>query len=196
MVFDGLTRPAYRLAKGVEQEMSNHEQHEQSHSSVKRKTMSRRQFLSYTLGGAGAFMAGGVVLPMIRFAVDPILQKKTGGTFVKVAEESAITSEPKEFKYQIHQVDGWYESDPVRTAWIARDQNGAIFALSPVCKHLGCTVNWNTQNDNQYFCPCHEAKYSFDGKNLKVAPAPLDEYEVEVRDGWVYLGPVKANTRV
>lgn len=140
-------------------------------------------------------MAGGVVLPMIRFAVDPILQKKTGGTFVKVVEESKITSEPQEFKFQVHQVDGWYESDPELSAWIARGQDG-IYALSPICKHLGCTVNWNSHNDNQYFCPCHDAKYSIDGKNLKVAPAPLDEYEVEVRDGWVYLGPVKPNTRV
>ena len=175
--------------------MSNHEQHDQAHGSVKRKEMSRRQFLSYTLGGAGAFMAGGMMLPMIRFAVDPILTKKTEGTFVKVVEESKITNEPQEFKFQVHQVDGWYESDPEMAAWITRGQDG-IYALSPICKHLGCTINWNSQGDNQYFCPCHEAKYSVDGKNLKVAPNPLDEYEVEIRDGWVYLGPIKPNSRV
>ncbi len=175
--------------------MSNHEQHDTEHTSVKRKQMSRRQFLSYTLGGAGAFMAGGMALPMIRFAVDPILAKKTEGTFVKVVEESKITSEPQEFKFQVHQVDGWYESDPQMAAWITRGQDG-IYALSPVCKHLGCTINWNTQGNNNYFCPCHEAEYTIDGKQLKVAPNPLDEYDVKVQDGWVYLGPIKANTRV
>ncbi|XEC92727.1 ubiquinol-cytochrome c reductase iron-sulfur subunit [Paenibacillus tarimensis] len=176
--------------------MSNHEHREAAHQPVKRKEMSRRQFLSYTLGGAGAFMAGGTILPMIRFAVDPILTKKTEGTYVKVVEENKITNAPQEFKFQIHQVDGWYESDPELAAWISRDQQGNIFALSPVCKHLGCTINWNTQNDNQYFCPCHEAKYSPDGKNLKVAPNPLDEYDVKLENGFVYLGPIKPNTRV
>lgn len=136
------------------------------------------------------------MLPMIRFAVDPILTKKSEGTLVKVVEESQITSEPQEFKFQIHQVDGWYESDPVMAAWITRGQDGKIYALSPICKHLGCTIQWNSQQDNQYFCPCHDAKYSIDGENLKVAPNPLDEYQVEIRDGWVYLGPVMPNTRV
>ncbi len=133
---------------------------------------------------------------MVRFAVDPILTKKTEGTFVKVVEESKITNEPQEFKFQVHQVDGWYESDPEMAAWIAKDSQGNVFALSPVCKHLGCTINWNSQNDNQYFCPCHEAKYTKEGKNLKVAPSPLDEYDLKIEDGFIYLGPVKPNTKV
>ncbi len=59
--------------------MSNHEQHETEQKPVKRGEMSRRQFLSYTLGGAGGFMAAGISLPMIRFAVDPVLTKKAIG---------------------------------------------------------------------------------------------------------------------
>lgn len=176
--------------------MSNHEHHDSAHQPVKRKEMSRRQFLAYTLGGTTAFLAAGPVLPMVRFAVDPILTKKTEGTFVKVVEESKITNEPQEFKFQVHQVDGWYESNPEMAAWIAKDDQGNVFALSPVCKHLGCTINWNSQNDNQYFCPCHEAKYTKEGKNLKVAPSPLDEYDLKIEDGFIYLGPVKPNTIV
>ncbi|WP_028561268.1 ubiquinol-cytochrome c reductase iron-sulfur subunit [Paenibacillus pinihumi] len=176
--------------------MSNHEHHETAHQPVQRKEMTRRQFLAYTLGGTTAFLAAGPVLPMVRFAVDPILTKKTEGTYVKVVEESKITPEPQEFKFQIHQVDGWYESDPELAAWIAKDDQGNIFALSPVCKHLGCTINWNTQKDDQYFCPCHEAKYTKEGKNLKVAPNPLDEYDLKIENGFIYLGPVKPNTKV
>ncbi|MBD2845142.1 ubiquinol-cytochrome c reductase iron-sulfur subunit [Paenibacillus sp. IB182496] len=177
--------------------MSNqNNSNEAAHQPVKRKEMSRRQFLAYTLGGASAFMAMGPVLPMIRFAVDPLLTKESQTSFVKVVEESQVTAEPQEFDFQIHQVDGWYESDPKLTAWISRDEQGNVFALSPVCKHLGCTINWNTQNDNEYHCPCHDAKYTKEGKNLAVAPNPLDEYEVEIRDGFVYLGPVVPNQHV
>lgn len=141
-------------------------------------------------------MMGGAVLPMVRFAVDPLLIKKEGGNFVKVVEESKITAEPQEFKFKIHQVDGWYESEPELVAWISKAEDGKIFALSPVCKHLGCTIFWNTKGRSEYDCPCHDARYSKDGKNITVANTPLDEYEVDVKDGFVYLGPIIANTRV
>lgn len=174
--------------------MSNHDQN--AHRPVKRNEMSRRQFLSYTLGGATAFMAAGVTLPMVRFAVDPILKKKSGSTLIKVVEESKVTNEPQEFKFKIHQIDGWYVSDPEQTAWIRKDEQGKYYALSPVCKHLGCTIGWNTEKNNEYVCPCHGAHYTIEGKNLSVAPKPLDEYELEVKEGWIYLGPIKENTRV
>lgn len=176
--------------------MDHNKQQDAAHAPAKRSDMTRRQFLSYTLGGAGAFMAGGAILPMIRFAVDPILQKKEAGNYVKVIEESKVTVEPTEVKFQIHQVDGWYESDPKLAAWISKDASGTIFALSPVCKHLGCTVSWGgAATPNQYHCPCHGAIYTKDGKTLKVSPKPLDEYEVKVDNGWVYLGPIVPNSR-
>lgn len=175
--------------------MSNHEQHDSEQQPVKRNDMSRRQFLSYTLGGTTAFMIGGAVLPMIRFAVDPLLAKGSSSSLVKVVEASKISNEPQEFKFKVHQKDGWYESNPSLVAWISKDAEGNVFALSPICKHLGCTVFWNTKGLNEYDCPCHDARYTKDGKNITVANYPLDEYEVEVIDGNVYLGGIKKNTR-
>lgn len=177
--------------------MGHNEQQETVHKPVRRKEMTRRQFLSYTLGGAGAFMAGGAILPMIRFAVDPLLQPKQEGSFVKVIEESKVTNEPQQVDFKVHQVDGWYESDPKMQAWISKDDSGKVFALSPVCKHLGCLVGWSgSEAPNQYHCPCHGARYEKNGKNLVVAPKPLDEYQVKIDNGWVYLGPLQANQHV
>lgn len=165
---------------------------------VLKKEMSRRQFLTYTLGGTGGFLAALPLIPMIRFAVDPILQSKGEGEWVKVVEVDKITTEPTEFSFSKLQVDGWYKSEPTFVAWISKDDAGNIFALSPICKHLGCTVNWNSKAEfpNEYFCPCHDARYTKDGKNIVVAPAPLDEYDVKVENGFVYLGNLKPNTRV
>jgi len=177
--------------------MDHNQQHETSHKPIKRNEMTRRQFLSYTLGGATAFMAGGAIIPMLRFAVDPLLQKKAETAFVKAIEEKDVTKEPKSIDFKVHQVDGWYESDPKLQAFVAKDDSGKIFALSPVCKHLGCTISWSGEEaPNLYHCPCHGARYTKDGKNLKVAPKPLDEYQVKVENGWVYLGPLESNTRV
>ncbi|CAM3944919.1 ubiquinol-cytochrome c reductase iron-sulfur subunit [Cohnella lubricantis] len=177
--------------------MDHNEQQETAHKPIKRNEMTRRQFLSYTLGGATAFMGMGAVLPMLRFAVDPLLQKKQSGDFIKVIEESKVTSDPQQVDFQVHQVDGWYESDPKMEAYIAKGSDGQVFALSPICKHLGCTISWSgAEAPDLYHCPCHGAQYSKDGKNLKVAPKPLDEYQVKIENGWVYLGPLQANTRV
>ena len=52
-----------------------------------------------------------------------------------------------------------------------------IVALSPVCKHLGCTVDWDTDkaNPDHFYCPCHGGLYTKDGSNVKGTPpvAPL-----------------------
>jgi len=173
--------------------MSEQHHHDKEHGEkpFTRREMSRRQFLSYTLGGSGAFMAAGMLVPMLRFAVDPILQPKQKGEWVKVVEEAKITEEPQSFSFNVPQVDGWHYSEPELTAWIAKE-NGKIFALSPICKHLGCTVKWDS-NKSEYLCPCHGALYSKEGKNLTVAPAPLDEYQVKIENGFVYLGELRAN---
>lgn len=188
------------LVKGVEHEMhnaNNHDHHDEEMKPVARKEMSRRQFLSYTLGGTTAFLAMGPVIPMLRFAVDPILEKKAGTDWVKVAKESDVTTEPKTVSFKVHQVDGWYESEAELTAWIAKDENNKVYALSPVCKHLGCTIGgWEADAKGEYVCPCHGARYDKNGKNLAVAPVPLDEYSVKVDAGNIYLGAIVPNTRV
>jgi menaquinol-cytochrome c reductase iron-sulfur subunit len=175
-------------------DQANQENRNQSKAGARRE-MSRRQFLSYTLGGAGAFMAANTVIPMVRFAVDPILQTSGESGWVKVVAESDIKAEPQSFTFKVHQVDGWYESDVELSAWIAKE-NGSIFALSPICKHLGCTINWNSEHNNEYVCPCHGAHYTKEGKNLVVAPAPLDQYDVKIENGFVYLGALRPNSIV
>ena len=175
-----------------------HEANPTGDKPVLKKKMSRRQFLTYTLGGTGGFLAAMPLIPMLRFAVDPLLQPKGEGDWVKVVSVDEITNEPKEFTFSKLQVDGWYSSKPKLTAWISKDANGDIFALSPVCKHLGCTVNWNDNKDfpNEYFSPCHGAHYTKEGKHLAIASAPLDEYDIRIDNGFVYLSNLKPNSKV
>jgi cytochrome b6-f complex iron-sulfur subunit len=39
----------------------------------------------------------------------------------------------------------------------------ASYAISPVCTHLGCTVEWKAES-NRFICPCHGSQYSSTGK--------------------------------
>ncbi len=159
--------------------------------SEKDHNVSRRQFLTYTLTGVGGFMAAGVVLPMARFAIDPVLQTTGEGDMHAVTEVSELTDEPQRFDFSYEQEDAWYTSETTNSAWIYLDGDD-IVALSPVCTHLGCTVNWNSNENhpNEFFCPCHGGRFEKDGTNVAGTPPtePLHRYKVEVRDGTVYLG--------
>lgn len=156
--------------------------------------VSRRQFLNYSLTGLGGFMAAGMLIPNIRFAIDPIFQEKSAaGDLINVGlSESDITEEPQRVDWLVEQVDGWYESEINRTAWVFKDDKGDIQAFSPVCKHLGCFVSWDSSErfPNEFYCPCHDGRYYKDGTNVPGSPplAPLDVYEHKIENGMLYLG--------
>ncbi|GAA0444326.1 menaquinol-cytochrome c reductase iron-sulfur subunit [Lentibacillus halophilus] len=159
-----------------------------------KKSVSRRQFLNYTLTGAGGFMAAGLIVSPLRMAIDPVLQKSSASgdyTNVKLAVED-ITNEPQRVEWKIDQVDGWYESKVTKAAWVYKKENGDIVALSPICKHLGCFVSWEGSDDypDEFYCPCHGGRYYKSGVNVPNTPptAGLDIYEHKVENGMLYLG--------
>jgi glycine/D-amino acid oxidase-like deaminating enzyme/nitrite reductase/ring-hydroxylating ferredoxin subunit len=47
-----------------------------------------------------------------------------------------------------------------------RDAGGALHAVSPVCTHLGCQVNWN-RAERSWDCPCHGSRFGVDGSVLQ-----------------------------
>ncbi len=59
-----------------------------------------------------------------------------------------------------------------------RDEDGEIHALSPVCTHAGCIVNWNGE-EKSWDCPCHGARYDMEGKVL-TGPAVRDLARIEL----------------
>lgn len=161
-----------------------------------KKQISRRQFLNYTLTGVGGFMAATMIMPMVRFAVDPVLKAASEGDYIPTDKKIAdITTEPVRVNFQYNQVDAWYESEVTETAWVYRDENGEIVALSPICTHLGCVVNWegDPNKSNHFYCPCHDGYYEKDGVNVKNTPPtrPLDIYPYSEKDGYLYLGKAK-----
>jgi glycine/D-amino acid oxidase-like deaminating enzyme/nitrite reductase/ring-hydroxylating ferredoxin subunit len=55
---------------------------------------------------------------------------------------------------------------------VYRDEAGTVHALSPVCTHAKCIVNWNPE-EKSWDCPCHGARYDINGKVL-TGPADRD----------------------
>lgn len=60
-----------------------------------------------------------------------------------------------------------------------RDEKGIIHALSPVCTHAACIVNWNA-SEKSWDCPCHGARYDINGEVLNgPATRPLAAFSGE-----------------
>jgi glycine/D-amino acid oxidase-like deaminating enzyme/nitrite reductase/ring-hydroxylating ferredoxin subunit len=47
-----------------------------------------------------------------------------------------------------------------------RDDTGTVHAVSPVCSHMGCLVQWN-RAERSWDCPCHGSRFDFDGHVLQ-----------------------------
>ncbi|MET0391745.1 MAG: FAD-dependent oxidoreductase [Chitinophagaceae bacterium] len=60
-----------------------------------------------------------------------------------------------------------------------KDENGQLHAVSPECTHMKCGVQWNTA-EKSWDCPCHGARYSYDGK-LLTGPANADLEQISIR---------------
>ncbi len=71
---------------------------------------------------------------------------------------------------------------------LRRGEGGEVEALSLVCTHLGCTVEWQPENQ-QFYCPCHEGKFDREGRAVAGPPKlPLEQLKVRQEGGKVWVG--------
>jgi menaquinol-cytochrome c reductase iron-sulfur subunit len=127
----------------------------------------RRSFLGALLGLGSVFVGALLSVPLIRFALFPLLHHTTelkNSTVGEVSEFSSLT-EPVMRTIQIGQVDGWRKTISEKAVYVTKDSQGRLRVLTSICPHLGCTVPWNKQK-NQFVCPCHGATYAADGTRV------------------------------
>ena len=145
----------------------------------------RRSFLGVLLG-LGSFFVGTLLsVPLIRFALFPLLRRTTE---VKNSPVGALTefsslSEPAMRTIQIEQVDGWRKAVSEKAVYVTKDSQGQLQVLTSICPHLGCTVPWNKEK-HQFICPCHGATFSRDGTRIS-GPSlrGMDTLETSVENG-------------
>jgi glycine/D-amino acid oxidase-like deaminating enzyme/nitrite reductase/ring-hydroxylating ferredoxin subunit len=73
---------------------------------------------------------------------------------------------------------------------VYRNHAGELSAVSPVCTHLGCLVNWNT-TEKSWDCPCHGSRFDPHGRvlngpavvGLQARKLPLTPVPVKVQEG-------------
>ena len=150
----------------------------------------------------GAFIVGGqaagaaaltiVALPLVGFAVAPILE-----TPEEVWEAVGSTDEfsPDVYRPVIITIRSGIGEAGKTTAYVRQgsedlDEDPAEYiAVSTRCAHLGCPVRF-VRAAGIFSCPCHGGAYDFEGLVIGGPPVrPLDRFQTRVVAGQVEIGP-------
>ncbi|HEY6337172.1 MAG TPA: ubiquinol-cytochrome c reductase iron-sulfur subunit [Candidatus Sulfotelmatobacter sp.] len=145
----------------------------------------RRSFLGALLGLGSCFVGALLSVPLIRFALFPLLRRTTELKNSPLGDLDAFSSltEPVLRTIQIEQVDGWRKAVSEKAVYVTKDGQGHPLVLSSICPHLGCTVPWSKEK-NQFTCPCHGATFAADGTRIS-GPSlrGMDSLETSVENG-------------
>jgi len=129
----------------------------------------RRRFVEVLLGGGlfASFLS--FVYPVLRYLIPPPVADLGGDEVVagKVGEIKPNGS--RIFRFG------------TRPALLLMTAEGEYRALSAVCTHLSCTVQYRSDL-HQIWCACHNGLYELNGRNASgPPPRPLEVYQVHVR---------------
>src|SRR4051794_28427114 len=119
--------------------------HCQSHQCE--RVMPRRRFYSTLIFGiwtlismtTGTFAAVYSLVPHSRAR-----GRKAG--WIDIADVSDLNLDaPREVVFHQNRTDAWKVSRQKITAWLIRQADNSVIAISPQCTHLGCNTNWNAE---------------------------------------------------
>jgi len=119
--------------------------------------ITRRIFLDFLTKGILGVSVGSLLYPLVRYLIPPSKRSTKNSGIVEVDAAEIAVGKSKIINYR-------------ETPTIVIRTTDGIFALSAVCTHLGCIVQWDDKSQ-EIVCPCHGAKYDLNG-NVKSGPAP------------------------
>ncbi len=142
--------------------------------------MKRRQVLEAGLKLVGAVLGGFVLYPLARYLVPPRIPEAVTRRVVAAKKNELAPGQAKTFPF------GSQPGILIRTA------DGDFRALSAVCTHLGCTVQYKA-GEKAIWCACHNGMYDLEGRNVSgPPPRPLERYVVHVEGEDVIVEKAKA----
>jgi quinol---cytochrome c reductase iron-sulfur subunit, bacillus type len=147
--------------------------------------LSRRSFLGVLLGFGTVVMGAALSVPLIRFALHPLLTKTTeiGWSDIGRVDEFASLTAPAKRLIKVEQRDAWRKIISEKAVYVVPAKNGTIRVLSPICPHLGCSIPWN-ETKREFICPCHVAVFAMDGTKISgPPPRSMDDLDSKVENG-------------
>ena len=132
-------------------------------------TPGRRRFVEALLGGGLLATAVSFLYPVLRYLVPPASADLGSNTVVAAKVGDLKPNSGKVFRFG---------NQP---GLLVLDSGGQYHAMSAVCTHLSCTVQYRA-DQRQVWCACHNGAYDLNGRNVSgPPPRPLQVYDVHVQ---------------
>ena len=129
----------------------------------------RRGFIEVLLGGGLIASLVSFLYPALRYLVPPTVTNLGGDEVVACKVGDLKPNSSKIFRFG------------TRPGLLLMSSEGEYRALSAVCTHLGCTVQYRSDL-REIWCACHNGLYDLNGRNISgPPPRPLENFEVHVR---------------
>lgn len=136
--------------------------------------MKRRSFLKGVLAFLGTTTFASFVYSLFRYLVPPS-SSATAKTLI-IAKRDVPLGEAKEIVF-----------NNVPAVVLNRPGKGLI-AVSRVCTHLGCLVQYDKEN-KRLLCPCHAGVYDLEGNIVSgPPPKPLPKLPLRVEGETIVIG--------
>jgi cytochrome b6-f complex iron-sulfur subunit len=134
----------------------------------------RRTFLFLLAGALGGLLTAAAGWPLLRFLA-PVADAGGSGQ-VEVPRSSVKAGGAFLFQFR------------GKPAAVLQPRPGEYVALSVVCTHLGCVVQWQ-EGPGEFLCPCHAGRFSSAGTVLGgPPPRPLESLLVAVDGDRLRIG--------
>lgn len=138
-------------------------------------TKTRREFLSSVLKIGFVSWIGAIIYPVFNYIIPP----KKEESKVSQIEACKVNDMEKDSGKIVK-----FGNKPVL---LIRKKDGEYIALSAVCTHLDCTVQYR-KDFGQIYCACHNGRYDLNGKNISgPPPSPLSKYNVAIQNDAVVI---------
>lgn len=112
--------------------------------------------------------------------LEPIKNIKEFGNMLKESSYSLLINKIKPAKEDFDKIpigDGGIIELNGEKIGIYKRKDGKIFAVKPICGHLGCLVSWNNL-EKTWDCPCHGSRYDYMG-NIITEPTVKNLEKIE-----------------
>ena len=135
----------------------------------------RRGFVEMLLAGGFMATAAAFIYPVLRYFVPPQTADLGGDSVVAGKVGELAPNSGKIFRFGS------------RPGLLIRTAEGEYRAMSAVCTHLSCTVQYRPDM-HEVWCACHNGTYNLDGRNISgPPPRPLEAFNVQVRGDEIFV---------
>ena len=135
----------------------------------------RRHFVEMFLGTGIVASLASFLYPVLRYLLPPPSAELSSDTVLAGKTGDLKPNSGKIFRFGS------------RPALLIMASDGKYRAMSGVCTHLGCTVQYRGDLHNVW-CACHNGMYDLNGRNLSgPPPRPLEDYDVIVKGDKIYV---------